>query len=183
MMEEIMCNDAEIGQRLWSSLASDDVRIVIPDRPMPAIGEWFNLEVNNDVDPMDVVASAGFDPTDWKYLGPKFSGKTTYRVKLIRLGRVDNLGKAKDAVKKEDRRYRLLEGQAREAFKAKFPWHLHFNQVPVILGGSEWQDPNRCHRVATLENDPASNFWVLGFASSDLAFGEKWLWAVVDESA
>lgn len=99
----------------------------LKSRPVPADDEWFELEVDNDQDPMDVVTSAGFDKKSWTYLGPVFSGTQTYLAKLVRLGLVRNLADARERAAKLG--LRLLEGQAREAFKTKY-------SVPDGKGGS-----------------------------------------------
>ena len=103
----------EFARRRTTAAASSS-----PIPTMPAEDEWFELTVDNNIDPMSVVTSAGFDATKWEYLGPPFSGVKNYRVKLIALGYVRNLDEAKAAAKLKNPKYQLLEGQAREAFSA-----------------------------------------------------------------
>ena len=144
---------------------------------LPAIDEWFDLEVNDDMDPMLVVSSAGFDLKGWEYLGPQFSGKKTYRVKLIELGSVKNLEDARQKARAKNPKYRLLEGQAREPFKAKYPRH---NGRPIVFGGSVWQDPHRFRNVACL-GGLRSGRWRSNFDWSGDDFVGRWLWPVVEQ--
>ena len=162
----------EFARRRTTAAASSS-----PIPTMPAEDEWFELTVDNNIDPMSVVTSAGFDATKWEYLGPPFSGVKNYRVKLIALGYVRNLDEAKAAAKLKNPKYQLLEGQAREAFKAKYPRH---NGRPVVFGGSEWQDPNRDRRVAYLGYLHGGE-WSSDFDWSERDFGGDWLWAVVEQ--
>ena len=143
----------------------------------PAIDEWFELEVDGDMDPMSVVTSAGFSSEGWKYLGPEFSGKKTYRVKLIKLGYVRNLEEARVQARAKNPKYRLLEGQAREPFKAKFPRH---DGRPVVFGGSEWQNPSMRRRVAYLDTLHGGR-WDSRFDWAGPGFDDAWLWPVVEQ--
>lgn len=148
-----------------------------PIPAMPAEDKWFELTVDDNLDPMTVVTSAGIDPTNWEYLRPKFSGVKTYRVKLISLGYVRGLEEAKQAAKAKNPKYRLLEGQAREPFKALYPRH---NSRPVVFGGSEWQGPSGDRSVAGLGGLYGGE-WGSSFRWSERAFGDCWLWAVVEQ--
>jgi hypothetical protein len=140
---------------------------------VPADDEWFNLKVDNDVDPMTVVVSAGYNAKGWKSLGPKFTGKKTYRAKLVRLGYVRNLAEARN--KAAEMGYRLVEGQARESFKAKFP--KPDGKGLILFGGSEWQDPHGLACVAYL--DDFEDVWDSHFNSSGHDFRDYWRWLVV----
>jgi hypothetical protein len=142
---------------------------------VPGDDVWFDLEVDNNINPMEVVTSAGYTANGWKYLGPKFEGRQTYRVKLVRLGYVRNL---KDARKKADKMdYRLIEGQAREPFKAKFP--KPDGKGPVIFGGSGWRSPSGLSRVAYLRD--FEDEWDSDFDWSDYDFSDVWRWLVVSK--
>lgn len=141
---------------------------------VPADDEWFELEVDNDIDPMDVVRTAGYDLKDWKYLGPKLEGKQKYRAKLIHLGYVGNLAEARECADKIG--YRLLEGQAREPFKKKYPKP---DRSPVIFGGSGWQRLGgraiaACLRAFGIE-------WDSDFHWSGHGFFENCRWAAVSK--
>jgi len=141
---------------------------------VPADDEWFDLEVDNDVNPIDVVTSAGFNADGWNYLGPNLSGKRTYTVKLVRLGYVHNLVKAKERA--DEMGYRLIEGQAREPFKARFlkPDGKGF----VVFGGSEWLYPYPdSPRVVYLYG--FEDKWYSDFLWSDDDFDDDWRWLVV----
>ena len=140
---------------------------------LPADDVWFELEVHNDINPIDVVTSAGYDPKGWEYLGPKLSGKQTLRVKLVRLGYVRNLREAREKANKLG--YRLVDGQAREPFKTKFP--KPDGKGPVVFGGSEWRDPFGGPRVACLYD--FGRGWGSGFHWSGGEFGGRWRWLVV----
>lgn len=146
---------------------------------VPAVDEPFDLEVNGDVDAMVVVTTAGYNADGWKFLGPAFSGKRTYRVRLVELGYVANLEAARIAAKAKNPKYRLLEGQARESFKAAFPRH---NGRPIVFGGNEWQDPDGDRHVACLSRLDDGG-WNSRFARSDGDFLGRWLWAVVEQDA
>ncbi len=142
---------------------------------VPADDEWFELEVDDDVNPMSVVTTAGYDQKGWTYLGPKLSGKQTLRVKLVHLGYVRNL---KEAEKKADEfGYRLVEGQAREPFKARFP--KPDGKGFVVFGGSQWQDPNGDARVAYLRDFKGE--WDSYFHWSVSGFLGHWRWLVVGQ--
>lgn len=144
---------------------------------VPADNRWFKLTVDNDRDPMGIIVSTGVDPEGWTYLGPKLAGKRIYRVKLVRLGYVHNL---KDAEEKADALgWRLLEGQAREAMKAKYP----ASNVggTILFGGSEWQDSFGGARVASLCRHRAG--WDSDFHRSGYGFNVRLRWAVVEKNA
>lgn len=142
---------------------------------VPADDEEFDLEVDNDIDPTEVVRAAGYDPENWKYLGPKLSGKPKYRAKLVLLGYVRNLEEAREKADKIG--YRLLEGQAREPFKKKYP--EPDGKGPVIFGGSEWQRPSGDASVAYLHGFRGR--WDSRFGWSGCGFSEDWRWAVVSK--
>lgn len=142
---------------------------------VPADDEWFELEVDDDVDPMSVVTTAGYNADGWKYLGPKLSGKRTLRAKIVRLGYVRNLEEAR---KKADKLgFRLVEGQAREPFKARFP-KPDDGKGPVVFGGSEWRRPHGHAGVAYLRG--FRDGWGSGFYWSGRDFlGDRYRWLVV----
>lgn len=144
-------------------------------KAVPADDEWFYLEVDNGIDPMDVVTTAGLGGEGWEYLGPKLEGKQACRVKLIRLGYVRNLD---DAKKKADALgYRLLEGQARKPFKTKYP--KPDGNGPVVFGGSGWQDPFGGAFVACVDGDGGA--WGSDFGWSSGGWRERCRWAVVSK--
>ncbi len=144
---------------------------------VPADDKWFELEVDNDIDPMEVVCSAVHDTKDWKYLGPKFKGRVKYRAKLVRLGHVRNLDEARDEANKMG--YRLLEGQAQEPFKKKFPKPK--GKGPVVFGGSEWQSPHGGPHVIYLHDVWVE--WFSYFHWSERGFRERYRWVVVNKVA
>ena len=84
---------------------------------VPANDEWFELLVDNDIDPMEVVRTSVHDPNGWKYLGPKLEGLINYIAKLTHLGYAQNLREVRERADKIG--LRLLEGQAIEPFKKK----------------------------------------------------------------
>ncbi len=163
-------NGAELEKRFIQALAlsgSEEPLLV------PADDEWFDLEVDNDQDPMDVVRPANFNPTGWRYLGPKLTGKRTIKVKLVRLGYCKNLEEAKQ--KADARGYRLLEGQARESFKKRFP--KPDDNDHVVFGGSLCQSPGGGAGVACL--DRVGGGWGSGFVWTGGGWDDDWCWAVV----
>jgi len=141
---------------------------------VPGVDEWFELEVDGDVDPMSVVTSAGYNSANWTFLGPTFPGKHMYRVKLVGLGYVSNLEDARQ--KAAAKGFRLLEGQGREPFKAAFPRH---KGRPVVFGGNEWRHPHRDRRVAVL-GSLGGGSWDSSFGWSGNDFNGVYLWAVVE---
>lgn len=142
---------------------------------VPADDVWFDLEVDYDISPMEVVSSAGHDPSGWKYIGPKLSGKRIIRAKLVRLGNVCDLEEAK---KKADKLgYRLVEEQARDSFKTRFS--KPDGSGPVAFGGSEWQGPLGDSDVAYL-NDLRDE-WSSNFNWSGNDFNDNWRWLVVSK--
>ena len=112
-----------------------------------ADNKWFTLEVDDGINPMSVVTTAGYNPEGWKYLGPNLLGKRTLRVKLVGLGYVRNLDEAQKRA--GEMGYRLVEGQAREPFKTRFS--KPDDKGPVVFGGSQWQDPDGGASVACLD--------------------------------
>lgn len=142
---------------------------------VPADSEWFEFDVDNTADPMEVVQTAGYNPKDWKYLGPMFSGKPKYRVKLVSLGYVRNLEEAKE--KADNMGYRLLEGQARAPFKKKYP--KPDGRGPIVFGASEWQDPYGLAFVACV--DGVGGGWHSLFYWSGFGFRAGCRWAVVSK--
>ncbi len=143
----------------------------------PVEDALFDLTVDNNVDPMTVVTSCGLDATNWKYLGPQQSGIRIYRVKLVSLGSVRNLDEAKKAAGRLNPKFRLLEGQAREPFKEKYPRH---NGRPIVFGGSQWQDPDDSRNVAYLGTLSVGE-WHSRFGWSDGDFHDDRLWPVVEQ--
>lgn len=139
---------------------------------IPADEEWFDLEVDYDVDPMDVVTSAGYNPSGWKYLGPQLSGKRTLQVKLVRLGYVRNLEEARKRA--DELGYRLVEGPGARALQGQVPQARR--QGAVAFGGSEWQNPDgRAHVTYLIDFEVA---WDSPFLWSDGDFRGDWRWLV-----
>lgn len=139
---------------------------------VPANSEWFELEVDDDQDPITVVTSAECSPCGWEYLGPKFAGKCTYIVKLVRLGCVRNLKEAREKADKLG--LRLLEGQARESFKAKYP--VPDGKSAIVFGGSEWRGPDGGALITCLYK---IGDWYSYFHWSGSIGEESCRWAVV----
>ena len=137
---------------------------------VPADDEWFELEVDDDIDPMEVVRAAGYDPKGWKYLGPKLSGKHKHRAKNIRLGRVKNLEEAREKADKMG--YRVLEGQAREPFKKKYP--KPDGKGPIVFGGSEWQGPDGRPSAAYLGGFGGELGSRFGWSEDDFGGHDRW---------
>lgn len=177
LKDELALAWAKNGEALEKVLHSLSLPPVEASTPLPsaipADDEWFDLEVDDDVDPMAVVASAGYDPKGWKYLGPKLTGKRTLRVKLVRLGPVRNLKEAEE--KADAMGCRLVEGQAREPFKAKFP--KPDGKGPILFGGSQWQYPFGNAYVAFLYG--LGGEWFSLFFWADRGFSGRWRWPVV----
>ena len=164
--------------------------------PVPADNEWFELEVRNDRDPMEVV-SVSFNKEGWKYLGPKLAGRKVYRAKLVRLGLCLNLAQARK--KADELGLRLLEGQAREAFKVKYFVPDDDNKDQIVFGGSEWRHRKRSwESVIFVEEDFVANLfastqirlfrrdrnvWHSSFSNSDGEFYDGSRWAVVEKNA
>lgn len=144
----------------------------------PKINEWFELNIENPKNQLELVKSAGYSNwQDWKYLGPSFEPRIT-KVKLIELGEISNLEEAR--VKAKNLNYRLLEGQAIESFKQKFPEH---NNRTIVFGGNEWQDDVRYLRVAYLNCWDRGGTWSPFFYFSGRGFRELCLWLVVEQDA
>ncbi|MBI3952526.1 MAG: hypothetical protein HY336_01055 [Candidatus Doudnabacteria bacterium] len=138
--------------------------------PVPAVGEWFELEIDGDLD---------IAPSGWKLLGPVFlKGKRTYRAKLVELGDQLNLKAARNAAKTKEPKCVMAPGQAREAFMAKYPRH---NNRLIVLGGNEWQDFGRGRRVACLGDWSSGSAWSLVFGFSGSVFSGVCLWLVLEQ--
>lgn len=139
---------------------------------VPGDDEWFDLKVDNDVDPMSVVTTAGYTASGWKYLGPNLLGKRTLQVKLIYLGYVCNLDEAKKRA--DEMGYRLIEGQAREPFKVRFPKP---DGRGMVFGGSRWQGPDGDANATCLLGFEGA--WYSSFRWSGGGFDDDWRWLVV----
>ena len=140
--------------------------------PVPADGEWLDLTVNHDADPMDVVRASGLNPEGWGFLGPRVTGVKTYRAKLVRIGYVRNIDEARERL---DRMcYQMLHGQAREAFKQKYL--QPDGKGPIVFGGSLLRGPDGDRCVACLRED--ADMWHSCFRFADSGFGGGWRWAV-----
>jgi hypothetical protein len=138
---------------------------------VPKDDEWFDLVVDHTtIQSMDVVRAAGYNPEGWNYLGPEFHGKQVYRAKLVRLGYIRNL---KDAEQRADGLdFRLLEGQAREPFKAQYP--TYDGKGSIIFGGSRWQRPVGYAYVTRLQG--LKGVWFSYFRCVDRLFPDcRWL--------
>ena len=144
-------------------------------REIPADDVWFDLEVDNDINPMDVVTSGGFNARGWEYLGPQLSGKRTLQVKLVHLGYVRNLEEARKRA--DEKGHRLVEGQAQEPFKTKFP--KPDGKEPIIFGGSEWWIPEGGAYAPYLYEFKVG--WKLPFRSSDDNFPNFWRWLIANK--
>lgn len=152
--------------------------IKIPD------DKWFTIQVDNSIDPMDVVRIIWGNSKGWRYLGPKLKDPVTYQVKLVRLGHVRNLAEAR---KKADRiGCRLVEGQAMEPFMKIFP--RPDRRRPIIFGGSRWMDPfNNVYMVVL---DTFLDKWYPRLVRVDYFFNESllkyyfqegWRWLVASK--
>jgi hypothetical protein len=140
---------------------------------VPADEEWFDLEVDYDVDPLKVVRSAGYNPEGWKFLGPARKGKVVEQTKLIRLGHVRTVEEAERRA--DEREYRLLGGHGRESFKAKYP--KPDGKGPIVFAGSRWQPPYGRALVACLFG--LGDEWGSHFRWADGEFSEDCRWPVV----
>ncbi|MDO8473998.1 MAG: hypothetical protein Q7S62_00365 [bacterium] len=142
---------------------------------VPVEDKWFDLEIDNDKNPLAIVLSAGHSAYNWEYLGPELRGRQTYQVKLVRLGYVCNVERARR--KANALGYRLVGGHAREPFKAKFP--NNDRKGPVIFGASEWKDSYDEVVVASL--DGFEGGWNESFSVSGGYFGKACRWLVVSK--
>jgi hypothetical protein len=154
--------------RLWQTVREQfflavNHKNILPDFVQEWMGQWMNLE-----------------STTWKYIGPSFSGVRNYNVELVRLGSYSpyyNL----DHIRKiaQERNCRLLEGQAVIPFMARFLQSDRF--LPIIFGGSEWENKNGDANVIVIENRTVGKNNVLRpfFCRSDFKFGAHCFWAVV----
>lgn len=136
---------------------------------------WFDLEVDNDSDPMDVVTSGNCDVNGREYLGPELKGQQRYRAKLVGLGYVRNLEEARKRA--DELGYRCVEGQAREPFKAKFP--KPDGKGVITFGTSEWKNPSGNPSVACL-SDFEGEWYPYFHESGDCFYGNR-RWLVVEK--
>ncbi|MEK7542315.1 MAG: hypothetical protein AAB524_01285 [Patescibacteria group bacterium] len=168
---------------------------------IPADGVWFELEVDNDIDPLEIVTLPQYEidgskypkyltaleilrsASRWSYIGPKFEGKKICRVKFVSLGYVETVKEAERKVVKMG--YRLLEGQALKSFIKKFPKpdeRIHPIPRPIIFGGSEWKDPEGEARVPYLMPLDSYDGWDPYFVCSNFVFAfPYWRWLIVSE--
>ena len=175
--------DKERMMRKITDIAVMVLRFLSPGRlmlPPPPNDEWFTLRVDNNINPMDVVAmSVSRGPRGWKYLGPAVAGKQTYHAKLVCLGACRNLAEARERAEKIG--CRLLEGQAREPFKKRFS--AQDNRGPIVFGGSVWESPEGNRQVAALRYLPSEWDSSFGLAGKDDHFGEECRWVVASTSS
>lgn len=173
----------EFASRL--RLVIDELSEPNPSTKWPPVNEWFELEVDNTADPMNVLFTAGLDTRGWKFIGPKYKYKKILRVKLIEFDvvNVENLEVARRLAKIKG--YRLLEGQGRDPFKKKFPRSRSDNII--VFGGNEWKAPGGAilppddwyRRVVTLRS---YDYHPMLQSNHDFETGH-YLWAVVEEGA
>lgn len=138
------------------------------DRPIPRIGETFELTLNGDkVDPVEMVTQTGRKGL-WKYLGNRISGTQTRRFKLVDIGACRNMAVARE------RAGSLADGLWAEAFRAAYP--LPGDARSVCFGGSGWLNPYGLPRIALLENSGVS--WTLRFENPHTVSQSEgvWLW-------
>jgi hypothetical protein len=149
---------------------------------VPKDDEWFWLEVDNTIDPMDVVGNsgAGHNPEKWKYLNPGLNGKRVYRVKLMRFGYVQDVDEAREKADKLG--YRLVEGQAWDPFEKQFP--EPFDKDPICFGGDEWQHNTSGMKacVFCVGDWGGRGVWRVNlYRSNSVDFDEKWRWLVTNK--
>jgi len=172
--------NADFNQVQQIAIRGDELKAVIVKKvielaqaQVPADGVWFDLMVDNNVKPLEVVRTAGFDNWgDWKYIGPALTGKKTQRVKLVHLGYCKDIDDARAKAKAQ--RCELVEGQARDEFRRRFS--KYDGNGPVIFGGSEWRGPDGRPGVACLHD--VGGEWDSHFYWSGGDFNGRCRWLV-----
>lgn len=144
-------------------------------RKVPVDGEWFDLEVDDDVDPMSIVTTAGYNPTGWKYLGPRLRGRRRYQVTLKILGFALTIQEARAEVDRLG--CRLLEGQARDVFKGKFP--QPDNGGFIVFGGSTWELQRFPNKPVAALLRPQGKAWKADVDLPSAYFHNNIRWAIV----
>lgn len=148
--------------------------------PLPINGEWFNLEIDNTDDPRDSLARAGAgwdDIKEWNYSyfgHKKLCGKQIHQVRLVHLGFVWSFGEARD--KADLLGCRLVESQALESFKARFP--KPDGKHHVVFGGSIWWPPNSLPVVFYLEEFQGKWLTRSRWEGKEFGFDVYWHWLV-----
>ncbi len=105
--------------------------------PLPEQGVEFELTLDGDAtDPLQMVKDDGYDPTDWKFNGPKVVGKQTQKFKLASFHCTPGKYYQFKLYDMEDQIGPLAEGEWREAFRRRFQPSLG---VLVGFGGFEWR--------------------------------------------
>ena len=165
---------SSIAEGLWGLFCpvAGVVSAEVPAQNIPAIpvnGEEFELELDGDaIDPLQMVRDDSYTG-EWKFNGPKVTGKQKGTFKLMSAGcYCANLAAVKEKLPQETP---FAEGQWREAFKAKYP--KHDGKGPIGFAGSEWVFPLGFLHFPYVSDDGHSSFGWVG-----LDFYAHWRWLV-----
>lgn len=150
---------------------------------VPPEDQWFQLEVDYDVNVMKHISSAPLDGSSWinqsvrHYAQPPLSGRVLSRIKLVSLGQIDSVEEAKRLIR-EKYSCRCLHAEGLPPFRNTFPRH---NGRPIAFGGSYWGKPgltDRHHIAYLLPVDDGG--WRATFREAYFeGFSAEWQWAIV----
>lgn len=167
----------EDQERLRKALYEILVSPVSAISVVPNDDEWFEIEVDDTTDPIRNIGH-GHEPEKWEYLTTSLKEKRLYRVKLMRFGCVRDVDEAREKADKLG--YHLVEGQAWEPFKKKFP--KPSDRDLICFGGSEWQhNKSRMKACIFCVGDQKGEWYSNLFRSNDTDSNEKWRWLVTNK--
>jgi len=133
---------------------------------MPKDGEVFELTLDADnVDPLGMVRSFGYDPKNWMFHGTRLSGTITRRFMWVRVGHQSNLEGVRRACEKHGR---VPEGQWLEAVKATFEHDVKWRGVADL----SWELPDGGRDFPCVTGFGRSSFRWAAYARGD---GWRWL--------
>jgi len=170
-------HNAETEEDLRAAVAELTAPVPRPTPPLPADGVEFELTLTVEEAAKEAIHWFG---EHWEYRGARIKKAETKRVKLIRLGHVNDLDEAQEKAKAQD--CRLVVGQWRAAFEKAFP--RHDNSGPIAFGGESWlQNSDHPHVFPTLL-EGLDNVWLHGEHPTLMMFGgcgDEWRWLAENE--
>lgn len=156
-----------IGKAIYDTLRHEYE--VARDANYPKLGSVFELTIDGEIDPLEMLVSGEFDPSEWRFIGAFLAGKQTCRFKLVDVGRSDNISEVREKLTKHGS---IPEGQWREAFKAAYP--EPDGRGPIGIADISWVPPIGKATFPYINADGYCSFrWPVGYL-----LPEHWRWLV-----
>mgnify|MGYP001578388477 CR=1 FL=1 len=139
-------------------------------QPYPQLNTPFTLTLDFDsVDPLKMARDDGYsDLRDWKFNGPKITGKKTQDFMLVKIGDCNDLDEVREKLAKYGE---IPDGRWREAFKAAFP-------KPDGNGSIGFADPSWVSPSGDVFFPVVYSFGVSGFGWAERERDVVWRWLV-----